>query len=379
MPSVTDSAPPRTGLSRPWDEQNWDLIVLRMLASGLVDWSARAHDDAGLSPPYPVSIQRGLDRLTAMSITLGTRAPRSAMDLARWAHQPFGDWPTQLNIEGVDPDETLLRNGQPTQACLEWAVLSGDVEAEVRERDLLHAVLQNCREHDNPDLYVRFRRLLVEQPAMSERDFALMLAMPELTPLATQLQAAYRPAPAEALLDGEAVICDGCGHLWTADSTGTRRCQEWDCPNPAQERKRLPEREGVLWLPRELRMFISGPGRAELRIADTLSRKGLDVRLWPDYDACDVFPVQAPFAADVKAWSNPVRLAWRLNDRPFQPPAEAQKGFIVIAAEQTVGRPDYLRTVRHHCTWLKSTSRVEVTTERAYIRRVAQRAKGATR
>jgi hypothetical protein len=349
---------------------------MRMLASGLVDWSARVHREGVFSPPYPVSIQRGLDRLTAMTMAVDAPAPRSAMDLARWAHEPFQQWPIQLHVDGIDGSEALLRNGKPTQACIEWAVLSGDVEAEVRERDLVHAVMQICQELDTPDLYVRFRRLLVEKPAMSERDFALTLARAELSPLSAQLQAAYQPAPAEALIDGEAVVCAGCGQLWTIDSSGLRRCQEWDCPKPDQEKTRLPAREGVLWLTRELRTFIAAPGRAELRIADKLTSKGLDVRLWPDYDACDVFPVQAPLAADVKSWSNPVRLAWRLNEKPFHPPAEAEQGFIVIATEHTASRPDYLRTLRHHCSWLTSTAHVEAISERAYIRRVLARAKG---
>jgi hypothetical protein len=130
-----------------------------------------------------------------------------------------------------------------------------------------------------------------------------------------------------------------------------------------------------VWLSRELRMFVSGPGRVELRIAETLERAGVTVRLRPDFDACDLFPMHVPWAADVKSWANPVRLAWRLTERPFVPPRDAERGFIVIAKEQTTGRPEYLRALRNHCTWLKGQSRVEVVTEKTYTDRVIHEAR----
>jgi hypothetical protein len=77
---------------------------------------------------------------------------------------------------------------------------------------------------------------------------------------------------------------------------------------------------------------------------------------------------------------NPVRLAWRLTERPFIPPPGAERGFIVIAAEQTTGRPEYLRALRSHCAWLKSQSRVRAVTEKAYVEQVVRRAReGAAR
>lgn len=350
-------------------------MVVGMVASGLVALSQGLERRGAFPVPYPVALQRGLDRLTAMGMVVGADVPRSVMDLAAWAHQPFSQWPFRPSVEGMHGDEVLLVDGKPSKACLEWAVISGDVEGEIRERLLIHGVLDVCKAHDDRDAYVRFRRLLVERPAMSERDLALTMAKAEFALVSQHLRGAYRPAPAEALVDGEAVVCEGCGHLWTVDDQGIRRCHEWDCSTPLTIKKRLPASEGVVWLSRELRMFVSGPGRVELRIAETLERAGLTVRLWPDFDACDVFPVQVPWAADVKSWTNPVRLAWRLTERPFVVPRDANRGFIVIAKEQTIGRPEYLRALRNHCTWLKGQSRVEVVTEKTYIDRVIREAR----
>lgn len=71
---------------------------------------------------------------------------------------------------------------------------------------------------------------------------------------------------------------------------GRRRCQEWDCPDPSTEARRLPAAEGVVWVSGELRTFVSGPGRVELRIARKLERAGLRVALWPNFDAATCCP-----------------------------------------------------------------------------------------
>jgi hypothetical protein len=352
---------------------------MHLLASGFVQLSQALEEGRTFPVPYPVSLQRGLDRLTAMCLMVGQTPPRSVMDLTWWAHQPFKSWPLRPHVEGMGDDERLLLGGKPTRTCLEWVVVSGDVEGEIRERLLIHGVLDVCKAHGRPDVYTAFRRILVERPAMSERDLALALTDPDLALVASFLRSAYRPAPAEALASGEAVVCGGCGNLWVVDEHGQRRCQEWDCPHPTAEGLRLRAAEGVVWLPRELRTFVSGPGRVELRIARKLERAGLTVALWPDFDACDVLPEEVPWAADVKSWLNPVRLAWQLTEHPFTPPAHADRGFIVIAAEQTTGRPEYLRALRSHCPWLKQQSKVQVITENMYLRRVIQEArKGAT-
>lgn len=360
--------------ARPWPGE-WDVVVMHLLATGLVELSQTLEESRTFPVPYPAALQRGLDRLTAICAVVGVEPPRSAMDLAGWAHRPFGSWPWRPRVDGMGEDERLLVAGKPTKTCLEWAVVSGDVEGEVRERLLVHGVLDVCKAHGRPDVYTAFRRMLVERPAMSERDLALALTDPDLALVAPFVRSAYRPAPAETLSGGEAVVCGGCGHLWVLDETGRRRCQEWDCPNPTAEGFRLPAVEGVVWLSRELRMFVSGPGRVELRIAQKLERAGLTVALWPDFDACDVFPVEVPWAADVKSWLNPVRLAWRLNEHPFSLPPGAERGFIVIATEQTRGRPEYLRALRAHCTWLKGQSRVRAVTEKVYVDQVIRRAR----
>jgi restriction endonuclease in pPIWI_RE module len=65
------------------------------------------------------------------ALVAGLPPPRSVMDLLSWADRPFGQWPWRLHVEGMDPGEVLLVDGEPSKACMEWALFNGDVEAEV--------------------------------------------------------------------------------------------------------------------------------------------------------------------------------------------------------------------------------------------------------
>ncbi len=343
---------------------------MRMLASGIVQLFDRVRTGPALRLPYPVALQRALDRISVMAMAVDVEPPNSVMDLLTWAGRPFGEWPLRLRTDGMDGSEVLLAHGQPSRACVEWSLFAPDVEAEFRERTLIREVLDICRAQDRPDVYVAFRTLLIERPAMSERDLALTLARPDLSLLATQLRGAYRPAPGETLVGGYALVCAGCGNLRVAQPDGQRECLEWDCPDPASEGTQLAADEGVAWLGRELRMFIAAPGRAELRIARRLEEHGIVMRRWPDYDACDLIPERVALPADVKSWANPVRLARRLDARPPRVPAGARRFFVVIAKEQTRGRPHYLRALTTHSRWLRENGHVEAVTEDTYVRRV---------
>jgi hypothetical protein len=129
------------------------------------------------------------------------------------------------------------------------------------------------------------------------------------------------------------------------------------------------------WLRRELRTFITGPGRAELRIAKAVERLGVPVALWPDFDTFDlsVF-ADRPWVADVKAWRHPARLASRLRDRLFAVPADTGQAYIVIAAEQVKAQPQYLERLRKACPSIRPGQRIVAVSEADFVRRVAARA-----
>jgi hypothetical protein len=46
--------------------------------------------------PYPVSLQRALDRLSVMCLAVGKNPPQSVADLLRWCSKPLSEWELRL-------------------------------------------------------------------------------------------------------------------------------------------------------------------------------------------------------------------------------------------------------------------------------------------
>ncbi|HMA45943.1 MAG TPA: hypothetical protein VKP11_01820 [Frankiaceae bacterium] len=288
-------------------------IVVAQLASGILEYFRGAGSGEPFRLPYPANLQLAFDKVTLHGWHQRVTSPSSVVELLQVAQEPFGEWKVALAGADVDPEESLLSYGRPNATCEELGSFRGDVEGEMRENALLRAVMDKTRAAGAPDSYVAFRRLLIEHPAITALALDERLARPELAMLAAEVREAYAPAPLEAIADGVVRTCGGCrGLRLPLDDDRTWVCEDPSCPEPGTAGPDHPASEGVWWLRRELRTFITGPGRAELRIARAVERKGVPVRLWPDFDACDlsVFD-ERPWVADVKAWRNPVRLARR--------------------------------------------------------------------
>ena len=328
--------------------------------------------------PYPVSLQRALDRLSVMCIAGGSQPPKSVADLLRWCQRPLGQWKAPLAVDEADDATCLIVGGQPSRECLEWAIAASDVEGEFRERRVVYEALDVCRANDRPDVYVAFRELLISRPAMSELDLATELARPGLSLVASQVQQAYEPAPPEALASGQAVACGHCGNLLLPSFQGELQCAEPDCTKATLPGRTFPAVEGVRWTGREIRTWICAPGRAELRIRDRLAADGVKAGLWPDFDGADLeitFPDGKRWWADVKTWASPVQLALRLKRRPFLPADGIEKAFIVVGKDQVAGRREYMQTLRNRHPELKSGP-VRAIAESAFVSAVLRRQRG---
>jgi hypothetical protein len=361
----------------PWRD-DWGEVVLRLLASGVVDLTDHIESGEPVRLPYPVSLQRALDRLSVMCIAAGDQPPRSVADLLRWCQRPLGEWTAPLAIDEADDATCLIVGGQPSRECLEWAIAASDVEGEFRERRVVYEALDVCRANNRPDVYVAFRKLLISKPAMSELDLATELARPGLSLVASQVQQAYEPAPPEAIARGQAVACGRCGNLLLPGFQGELQCVEPDCTKATLPGRTFPVAEGVRWAGREIRTWICAPGRAELRIRDRLAVGGVAAGLWPDFDGADLeitFPDGKRWWADVKTWASPVQLALRLKRRPFLPTDDVERAFIVVGKDQVAGRREYMQTLRNRNPALKSGP-VRAVTESAFVSMVLRRQKG---
>jgi hypothetical protein len=350
-------------------------IVLAQLASGILEYAQHSASGEAFRLPYPANLQAALDRLTLLAWHQGTSAPASVVELLQLAQEAFGDWKIALPEADVDPDESLLSYGRPTATCEELGSFRGDVEGEIRENALIRAVMDKARAASAPGSYVAFRELLIRRPAITALELDACLAEPDLALLADEVRRAYLPVPPEAIADGLVRTCGGCNGLrLPLDDDRTWACEDETCPAPGASGPDHAASEGVWWLRRELRTFITGPGRAELRIADAVAGMGVAVALWPDFDASDLSAFEErPWVADIKAWRNPVRLARRLRERLFVPPTQAEKAFVVIGGEQVRAHPRYVERLRKACPRVRPGQRVVAVSEAEFLRAVNRR------
>lgn len=117
-------------------ESDDDQQILCLLASGIVS----AHEDvsagAALRVPYPLALQRALDRLSLRCVQDDVPPPAGLAELLRWCEEPLGSWPVRLGGEDVAGD-VFLDLESPTRACHEWALASDDVEGELFENAVI--------------------------------------------------------------------------------------------------------------------------------------------------------------------------------------------------------------------------------------------------
>lgn len=328
-----------------------DELTLRLITSGLVRLTQMI--EAGSLPtlPYPDSLQRGLNRLVATCLRKKITPPNNITDLFVWCHQPLAQWPLELPVEAMGSADTLLHENLPTEVCDEWAIHSSDVEAHLNEQAFFSSVYITCRNANDEEAYVSFRRLLIEQPVLTA--FDLQKQRMSLPLLADQLSHAYQPAPTAHLIEGVYRCCSHCNNLLLQTVIGKLICENERCQILGRrlqvERTITPEEE-VLWLKRELRRFISAPGIAELRLAEKLEKKGLKVELWPAFDRYDlriIFPDNDAWAVDVKDWANPFLLGRSVEPIPSEPPWS--KAFFVFPNERSQQRSDYVRAFNNYC------------------------------
>jgi hypothetical protein len=61
-----------------------DELTLHLITSGLIRLEQKIEDGKTLTLPYPKSLQRGLNRLTASCLRRGMAFPQSVPDLFDW-------------------------------------------------------------------------------------------------------------------------------------------------------------------------------------------------------------------------------------------------------------------------------------------------------
>lgn len=326
-----------------------DELTLRQIAKGIVEYAQQMQKSRLF--PYPGALQLGVEKLQAICVMQNQPQPQGVPDfVTNWAQHPLRDWPIEIDCPDEWNDAQFIEEQKPSGFCIE---LDGSYidETERIQREVMQEVFRKSVQ--DPDLYVKFRRLLISCPVITkgERDIKSVL---ELKSLQKVVQDSYEQAPDSYKKNGKFYCCGHCSGLMYRTADNQLKCENKHCAN----KKKPPfpfqcdKDDEVLWLKKGLRYFIHRPGCAELRIEERLKQLGLEVTLYPDCDKYDlhiVFPDNTVWAVDVKFWESAYNLAKKVEPIPKLPHQPYHEAFFVFADEISSYGDEYIQEFRANC------------------------------
>ncbi len=329
--------------------------LLRMVATALVDLSRRSRLP---DPIYSDKVQKAYNHLVVQCLRHRVDPPPSVPDMARWAAtRRLGEWPMDLPADVESLDEFLVDpvTKVPTQRCYEWEVAGPDAAAELFENEIIRQVFVRCETAKSPQAYTAFRYLLVNRPVLTGLEMASLIGeTPALGIVLEAVKQCYEPAPAAFRgHDGLFATCARCKCLLKPHGAGWRceldRCRRESYATP---KRHIDDRitSGLLQLRAPLRLFITGPGLAEVDLEAALKKKGLVAEMWPGCDAYDLritLPNRQVWAIDVKDRANPALLGYGAT--AFRREPRYDTAFLVVPQYRFDDREDYKRVFDHYC------------------------------
>lgn len=322
--------------------------LLRIIATALVRLSRQR---APKDPVYDDTVQSAFNHLVLLCLRRGVDPPGSVPAMTSWAAtKRLREWPLGLpdDLEAADGYLVDAQTRAPTQQCFEWVISAPDAAAEAFENQLMEEALTVCRAAKAPESYTAFRRLLITRPVLTGTDRALLSADIGLSLLDGIIKRSYEPAPAANLRGGMYAECARCHCLLVPIGHSGYRCELDRCRRedyPRVGRKLDPKRDGgVYQLSRPLRMFISGPGLAEIDLETELIKLQMQPEMWPNFDAYDLritLPHRQVWAIDVKDRATPAILG--RGARPLRSDPPYDRGFLVVPKYRFEEREAYGR------------------------------------
>jgi hypothetical protein len=296
--------------------------------------------------------------------------------MVRWAAtKPIGQWPLDLPPDAENAHAFLVdgQTGVPTQMCYEWEVAGFDAAAELFENEIIRSVFAQCEAARSPQSYTAFRYLLVNRPVLTGIDRATLIGDdPALGTVLETVNRCYEAAPAAYRgVDGRFATCARCGCLLKPYGRSWRceldRCRRETHATPGQL---IDDRvtSGLYHLRAPLRIFITGPGLAEVYLEKKLLGKGLVPEMWPGCDAYDLritLPNRQVWAIDVKDRANPALLGYRATR--FRPEPPYDRAFVVVPQYRFDDRDDYKIVFDHYCP-SEVKQHVTLLSDKAFLR-----------
>lgn len=328
---------------------NADVPLLRTLATAVVQL-ADIPRLASFTLPYPAEAERALDRVVLACLLRDAEPPSSLAELLSWCRdRPLADWPLDLPEDAFGPADFLVDrdSGTPTQLCHEWWVQGRDSAAAQYDRRVISWAMRLCRDASSPESYTEFRRVLVDQPVLTSMEESELATNLFLEPVRTLLGEIYEPAAASYRQGGVYRTCQRCLTLLMPLTDGTWWCERDHCRSLGSAPRGRTLASVVVGevsqLVRPLRQFVTGPGRAEVELERGLRGLGLQVEMWPGFDAYDLrvtFPDEHVWAIDVKDWAHPGLLGRAA--RPVRSEPYYDESCWVVPQYRVDARRDYL-------------------------------------
>ncbi|MCR3721195.1 MULTISPECIES: restriction endonuclease-related protein [Prauserella salsuginis group] len=345
-----DQRPPQPKADGFFEGEN----MLRMVASAIVRLSQQSGPG---DPVYDATVQNTYNQLVLLCLGKGHAPPGSVPEMVRWAaERSIGEWPWTLpeDFDGASAFLVDELTRTPTQQCWEWRIAARDVAAEQVENQLMLEAISECRAARAPASYTAFRKLLISKPVLTDAERVALGDDLDLELLHDVIKRCYDPVPASYVREGVYAVCARCGCLLVPIGRDRYVCELDRCRRDQHTRvgRRVEaRRSGLYQLNRPLRMFITGPGLAETDLEAELSRRGVRVEMWPNFDAYDLritLPRGRVWAVDVKDRANPALLG--RSALPLRSDPLYDEGFLVAPQYRFDEREDYGRVYARHRT-----------------------------
>lgn len=283
--------------------------TLRYLATGLAEWEKREPQERS---NIPKALRVGMSRMYLTSLLQGDeQAPSNLPEFFEWAKKPVVEWKPATEIKHLSPEVTLTEDGLISDFALQWQVTGSDVEMQVQEK-VLQDVLEYCRTNQLEEQYRALRKLIIERPVLPYPEYRRLLSSTQLRPLRDFLLQIYVDL-ADLAGDNIYHFCPRCKYIMCRRQDETYRCRNMTCEQLSAKDRLLPlpsvsKQEAETWkaVTPGVHRYGTLPGLWEIHLAETLTKMGVRVTLWPEIDEFDLlveFSKKVRWAIDVKDWS----------------------------------------------------------------------------
>ncbi|MBD1936318.1 Fis family transcriptional regulator [Microcoleus sp. FACHB-68] len=285
--------------------------TLRYLATGLAQWESQERIKQR-SDIIPQALRIGMSRMYLTSLLQGDEtAPSNLPEFFDWAKNPIVEWKPAAEIKHLSPDVTLIEDELLSDFAQQWQVTGGDVELQVQEK-ILQDVVEHCRVHQLEEAYRAYRKLIIERPVLSYSQYRRLLSSTQLRPLREFLLKTYINL-VDLAEENSYHLCSRCKYVMRRHQYKTYSCRNITCEKLSAQLHLpplppIPKDDAENWkvLTPGVHRYGTIPGIWEIQLAETLTKLGIRVTLWPEIDEFDLlveFSKKIRWAIDVKDWS----------------------------------------------------------------------------